>query len=182
MTVTFSQAEKSGVRASEALSHGMGKTLEEAVWPEISDNEVERVLQTFPQIGKLEAILWRSPRPFSAAARVRTRKGIFFVKRHHAQLRSPTDLREEHRLNSYLRSKGGAVVPVLASREEETVFRMDAGTTKYTGWERGLTFIRIDSPGHRFCMLATLVPRAGRWHKCIICYSIMMLQPDQRDF
>ncbi|MEE8663810.1 MAG: phosphotransferase [Acetobacter sp.] len=123
MTVTFSQAEEEGDAGSPGvLSHGMGKTLEEAVWPEIADDEVERVLQAFPQIGKLEAILWRSPRPFSAAARIRTRKGCFFVKRHHARLRSPTDLREEHRLNSYLRSKGGAVVPVLATREGETVF------------------------------------------------------------
>lgn len=122
MTVTFSQAEKSGIRASEVLSHGMGKTLEEAVWPRISDDEVEQLLQAVPQTGTLEAILWRSPRPFSAAARIRTRKGIFFVKRHHAQLRSSKDLREEHRLNGYLRSKDGAVVPVLASSDGETVF------------------------------------------------------------
>ncbi|GBQ69298.1 aminoglycoside phosphotransferase [Ameyamaea chiangmaiensis NBRC 103196] len=96
-------------------AHGLGKTLKRPDWPELTAEDASAVLARFPRAGNFQKIAWRSPRPFSAAARIDTDRGGVFIKRHHHRLRSVSDLGEEHRLMAYLRAQGQPVVPVLCT-------------------------------------------------------------------
>lgn len=97
------------------LVHGMGTELEAPAWPAITLAEAEAILARFPQAGQVLDLQWHSPRPFSAAALLRTEHGTFFLKRHHRSLRSPAALAEEHRFMAHLRAKGLSVPEVLAT-------------------------------------------------------------------
>ena len=100
--------------------HGMGVEPAEPDWPVLTGDEVGEVLRSYPEIdgdsqhnGLDASLLWLSPRPLSAAALVRTGSGSFFVKRHHATVRSAASLAEEHAFLGHLRSnaKHLTVVP-----------------------------------------------------------------------
>jgi Ser/Thr protein kinase RdoA (MazF antagonist) len=85
----------------------MGKEAAAPDWAPLTDAEVEAVL------GGPAEVLWRSPRPMSAAALVRASHGTVFVKRHHERVRSAGQLGDEHALAGYLRSAGLPVPAVL---------------------------------------------------------------------
>ncbi|MBN3855088.1 phosphotransferase [Paraburkholderia sp. Ac-20340] len=90
-------------------------------WPLITRDEVERLLAGYADLAPLAKIAWHSPRPFSAAVLAHTLDGrAWFVKRHHARLRSAAGLAEEHGFIAHLRSRGLPVADVLADRAGRT--------------------------------------------------------------
>ncbi|WP_404477846.1 phosphotransferase [Novosphingobium sp. BL-52-GroH] len=97
------------------LVHGMGTAMEAPTWPAITSAEAEAILSAFPAAGRLVALRWHSPRPFSAATLVETGEGEFFLKRHHRRLRSPAALAQEHAFMAHLRFAGLAVPDVMAA-------------------------------------------------------------------
>lgn len=99
------------------LVHGMGTTLEPPTWPAIAHADAAAALARFPTAGRLEALEWHSPRPFSAAARVRTSRGVFVLKRHHPDLRTPAGLAEEHAFLAHLAAAGAPVPKVMLTDE-----------------------------------------------------------------
>ena len=80
----------------------MGTELQAPTWPAITTDEAVATLAHFPTAGCLTALEWHSPRPFSAAALVRTTGGMFVLKRHHGRVRSPEGLAEEHGFIAHL--------------------------------------------------------------------------------
>ncbi|MBA6116764.1 aminoglycoside phosphotransferase family protein [Pseudomonas putida] len=110
------------------IAHGMGLQPVQADWPALSQADVEDVLQHFPRIGAVEPLHWHSPRPFSAAAQVRTQQGELFVKRHHRSVRQPAWLLEEHRFVQYLKQRGAPVVTPLLDRNDSSVVALGEWT------------------------------------------------------
>ena len=111
-----------------AKAHGLDGTLVEPDWPPLTLGEVRPVLDKFPDAGELIEILSASPRPFSAASVVRTRKQKLFIKRHARALRDAEGLREEHRFMQHLRANEVEVPRVLAARDGDTAVEMDQWT------------------------------------------------------
>ncbi|WP_183622625.1 phosphotransferase enzyme family protein [Novosphingobium sediminicola] len=97
------------------LVHGMGTELEAPVWPAITPEEAGAVLGRFAQAGRLIALHWHSPRPFSAATLVEAEGGRFIFKRHHRDLRSLDALMQEHGFIAHLRAAGVNVPEVMAA-------------------------------------------------------------------
>lgn len=95
----------------------MGTALEAPTWPAITHAEAEAILARFPAAGRPTALLWHSPRPFSAAALVETPEGAFLLKRHHQALRTPAALAEEHAFLAHLRAAGLAVPDIVAATD-----------------------------------------------------------------
>jgi Ser/Thr protein kinase RdoA (MazF antagonist) len=89
--------------------HGMGRDLVEPDWPPLTSGEVSTVLARFGRPGGAATIVWRSPRPMSAAALVGCDGGEVFVKRHHIRVRTAAQLSAEHALADHLRALGVAV-------------------------------------------------------------------------
>ncbi len=107
------------------LVHGLGTHSVEPDWPPLTVTEADAVLRRYPQAGGAagdSALIWRSPRPLSAAGLVETaRGGPVFVKRHHRSVRTVAGLREEHDFLAHLRGNGAPVVRVLADEAGRTV-------------------------------------------------------------
>ncbi|MCD0485334.1 phosphotransferase [Streptacidiphilus sp. ASG 303] len=101
---------------------GMGRAeLVAPDWPPLTGDETARLLDRVPGTGGLDAVLWRSPRPLSAGALVRTRDGRrLFVKRHHRSVRRAAALAEEHRFLAHLAARGAPVARVLPDRDGAT--------------------------------------------------------------
>ncbi|MEU5096770.1 phosphotransferase [Streptomyces sp. NPDC020996] len=93
---------------STVLSHGLGHEAVEPDWAPLTGPEVADVL------GGPARIVWRSPRPLSAAALVDAGRRLF-VKRHHVSVRSLEGLAEEHAFLRHLRSRGAPVVEVVSA-------------------------------------------------------------------
>jgi Ser/Thr protein kinase RdoA (MazF antagonist) len=102
------------------LVHGMGTAMETPTWPAIAADEAAAVIASFPAAGRLMALHWHSPRPFSAAALVHTTQGAFFLKRHHHSLRSIAGLAEEHAFIAHLASGGVSVPEILSTADGAT--------------------------------------------------------------
>jgi Ser/Thr protein kinase RdoA (MazF antagonist) len=107
------------------LVHGMGTTMETPTWPAITIDEAAAVIASFPAVGRLTALHWHSPRPFSAATLVHTTKGAFFLKRHHHSLRSIAGLAEEHAFIAHLASAGVSVPEILSAADGATAIARD---------------------------------------------------------
>ena len=71
------------------------------------------MLAKMPEVGEPVEILSASPRPFSAASVVGTKRGRAFVKRHARSVRDAEGLREEHRFMEHLGQNGIEVPRVL---------------------------------------------------------------------
>ncbi|MGA5704832.1 phosphotransferase enzyme family protein [Peterkaempfera bronchialis] len=101
---------------------GMGRAeLVAPDWPPLTEEETCWLLGRHPGTGGLDAVLWRSPRPLSAAALVRPRAGRhLFVKRHHRTVRDAAALAEEHRFMARLAARGAPVARVLRDRDGAT--------------------------------------------------------------
>ena len=99
------------------LVHGMGTELEAPAWPAITAAEADAALARFPAAGRVEGLLWHSPRPFSAAALVQTTGGAFVLKRHHRRVRTPAGLAEEHGFIAHLARAGLPVPELIASAD-----------------------------------------------------------------
>jgi Ser/Thr protein kinase RdoA (MazF antagonist) len=103
------------------LNHGLAADELPPDWPPLTHAEVASVLDRYPAQGAMQEIAWRSPRPLSAAALVRTSRHELFIKRHHVRVRRPGTLAEEHRFAAHLRSAGLPVPAVLADLDGRTV-------------------------------------------------------------
>lgn len=110
-------------------AHGMDGTLVEPDWPPLGHDEVRTLLSQFPECGEPTEILSISPRPFSAASVVATRRGRVFVKRHHRAVRDREGLLEEHRFLDHLHAQGAAVPKVFAAASGETA--IESGDWSY---------------------------------------------------
>lgn len=104
------------------LAHGLAGDELPPDWPPLAAAEVAPVLERIVGAGAFRGIPWRSPRPLSAAALVETTTGVVFVKRHHASVRSPATLAEEHAFAAHLRAGGVPMPAPYADSAGLTVF------------------------------------------------------------
>ena len=130
------------VMTSEYLVHGVAGEVAVADWPTLTLTEVESVLAGFPGLAGPAMLLWHSPRPFSAAARVATVAGEVFVKRHHVAVRTPRQLAEEHAFIAHLRQHGLPVPEVLADAQGATAIRRGDWTYEIHAPAAGLDLYR----------------------------------------
>lgn len=107
-------------QSSSAKAHGLDGGLVEPDWAPLTLAELRALFAEYPQLGAPVEIQFASPRPFSAAAVVRTVNGAVFVKRHARAVRDCAGLLEEHRFLAHLREHGGCVPRVLANAAGET--------------------------------------------------------------
>ena len=101
-------------------------------WAPIDASELASLASRLPAAPAALEAVWHSPRPFSAAARVRGMGGEVFVKRHDPRVRDADSLLEEHRFMAHLRGRGLAVPQVLPLRADDgsstTALAMDGWT------------------------------------------------------
>ncbi len=104
----------------------MGRELAGPDWAPLTDEELSGVLGRHPEpggLGRRPVVIWRSPRPMSAAALVRHGDATIFVKRHHLSVRNPVQLASEHALADHLRDRGQPVPAVLWQADGQSVLR-----------------------------------------------------------
>jgi len=99
-----------------------------ADWPAISDAELAWLRGHYPALEGACEVLWHSPRPFSAAALVECGAQRFFLKRHHASVRTAALLGEEHRFIAHLAAAGLPVVQVLHTHDGASALERDNWT------------------------------------------------------
>lgn len=114
---------------TQLKSHGLDGTLVAPDWAPLTLAELRALFAGFPQLGEPVEIAFASPRPFSAAAVVRTERGAAFVKRHARAVRDRAGLLEEHFFLDHLREHGAAVPRVLTNAAGETA--IEAGEWTY---------------------------------------------------
>lgn len=104
--------------------HVQGLNNDEVVadWPAISAAEIRWLGTRLAPLQGDCALLWHSPRPFSAAALVESAQGRFFIKRHHHSVRTSAVLAEEHRFIAHLAGHDVPVVHVIADEVGTTAF------------------------------------------------------------
>ncbi len=134
-----------GTKTPPHRVHGLADDAVAPDWPPLESGEVEALFDAFPALRGPAAITWRSPRPLSAAARVRTRAGEVFVKRHHVDVRNSATLAVEHAFMAHLRRNGMPVVEVLADAASATAIARGAWTYEVHALARGIDLYR-DSP------------------------------------
>jgi len=106
------------------LAHGMDAGLAEPDWPPLTLSEVVALAPRYAALDGPLRIIWHSPRPFSAAARVQTVRGEIFVKRHDSRVRDVAALTEEHHYIAHLVARGYGVPQVHQNREHATATAM----------------------------------------------------------
>ncbi|TAN05118.1 MAG: aminoglycoside phosphotransferase family protein [Rhodanobacteraceae bacterium] len=122
--------------------HGLAGTEVAPDWPALTRGEVEAVLAGYPALAGRATLLWHSPRPFSAAARVATRAGEVFVKRHPVSVRTPRALAEEHAFMAHLRARGIPVPLVLANAQGATAIQHRGWTYEVHALAAGVDLYR----------------------------------------
>jgi Ser/Thr protein kinase RdoA (MazF antagonist) len=137
------------------LVHGMGTALEAPTWPAITADQAGAILACFATAGRLTALDWHSPRPFSAAALLQTDAGAFVLKRHHQRVRTPAALAPEHRFMAHLRAAGLAVPEVVTAGDGRGAIARDGWTYELHRQAPGLDLYRdrpswtpFLTPGH----------------------------------
>lgn len=111
-----------------AKAHGIDGTWVEPDWPPLRPEEVRSVLANYPDLDGPFELLSVSPRPFSAASVVSTRRDRVFVKRHARAIRRAEGLHEEHRFMQHLRAREMAVPKVFATDSGDTAIESDGWT------------------------------------------------------
>ncbi|NNH75488.1 phosphotransferase [Nocardia uniformis] len=124
-------------------------------WPPLTSAEVADM------VGADATIEWRSPRPLSATARVRTGAGrSVIVKRLPHSLRTATALGEEHAFMDHLRAHDIPVPAVLDTREigdfTYEVQEVGIGTDRYQGTFSWSPYLSLDDAAAAGRMLARL--------------------------
>jgi Ser/Thr protein kinase RdoA (MazF antagonist) len=118
--------------ASPHLVHGMGIEPAEPDWPPLTLPELDALLAGYPEALGAREVRWRSPRPLSAAALVRTARNTdVFVKRHHASVRTRESLAEEHAFLRHLTANDAPVVHVLIDGHGQSVGTSEDGEWTY---------------------------------------------------
>ncbi len=103
----------------------MGRELAEPDWLPLTDDELRGILGRRDPggLGRHPVVIWRSPRPMSAAALVRHGDATVFVKRHHLSVRTPEQLAAEHAFADHLRARAQPVPAVLRLADGYSVLR-----------------------------------------------------------
>ncbi len=114
--------------SADHLVHGMGTEMEPPTWPAITAEDAVDALARFPAAGRMTALHWHSPRPFSAAALIHTTRGALLLKRHHRRLRSIEGLAEEHAFIAHLANVGVSVPEILATADGGSAVAIGAWT------------------------------------------------------
>jgi hypothetical protein len=106
-------------------AHSMGRELAEPDWLPLTDDELLGILgRSDPGgLGRQPVVIWRSPRPMSAAALVRHGDVTVFVKRHHVSVRTPEQLAVEHEFATHLRTRELPVPAVVRLADGRSVLR-----------------------------------------------------------
>jgi Ser/Thr protein kinase RdoA (MazF antagonist) len=101
-------------------------------WPALTLPELDALLAAYPEAAGAREIRWRSPRPLSAAALVRTTNHADgFVKRHHVSVRTRESLAEEHGFLRHLAANDAPVVQALVDQNGESVGVSEDGAWTY---------------------------------------------------
>lgn len=106
----------------EGLIHGMGVEWVVPQWPRITLADAQALLANFPEVGGAEALLWHSPRPFSAAAKVACTHRAVLIKRYDIRVRNLLDLQQEHGFAQALRDQGVPLPIFYADHQGHTAF------------------------------------------------------------
>jgi Ser/Thr protein kinase RdoA (MazF antagonist) len=109
---------------AEHRVHGLAADSAAPDWPALTQMEVERVLDGYPQLAAPHVVLWHSPRPLSAAAVVDSGGRKVFVKRHHRRVRTAATLSEEHRFIAHLRAHAAPVPDIFADAQGQTAIAL----------------------------------------------------------
>lgn len=127
---------------SSHLAHGLGTDPVDPDWPPLTDTEVTDI------VGPAR-VIWRSPRPLSAAAVVERSNRRLFVKRHHTSVRTTEGLAEEHAFLRHLRLRGAPVVEVLdAATRGEWTYEVHSAGTGTDLYRDALSWSPFRSPAH----------------------------------
>ncbi len=130
------------------LVHGMGLEPVTPDWSPIVAGELTEPLAQLDQVsprGRTASevrVLWRSPRPMSAAALVRVDETNLFVKRHHERVRTAARLEIEHRFGDHLRTHGVATPVSRRSPSGESVARVGPYLYEFFDVARGRDLYR----------------------------------------
>ncbi len=108
------------------LVHGLANDRVAPDWPPLTHAEArwvgEQWALPWADAGNVSpSVLWRSPRPLSAAGVVGVPGAAVFVKRHDLRVRHPDSLALEHRFARHLRSAGIEAPDVLATPDGRTM-------------------------------------------------------------
>jgi Ser/Thr protein kinase RdoA (MazF antagonist) len=114
------------VSGDRLLSHGLADDLVEPDWPPIELADVEPVLAAFNL--QAVAVIWRSPRPLSAAALVAAGDRTVFVKRQSDLVRDVGGLAEEHAFAAHLREHGLPIPAAFRTSRGGSIVRHDGWT------------------------------------------------------
>lgn len=109
-------------------AHGMGTEPAEPTWPSVTIEDIQNLLEFYPDVHEVKGILWHSPRPFSSAAIALIDDKKLFVKRHSSSIRDVAGLKEEHGILQHLAKQDVPVSTILSGINGETAFLM-AGWT-----------------------------------------------------
>lgn len=143
------------------LAHGWNDAPMAPDWPPLRMDEAAAVLARFPSLSPPLQLRWHSPRPFSAAARVVCAEGEIFLKRHHAHVRSPAQLAEEHAFIAHLRACGLPAPQVLADAEGRSAIALGEWTYEVHAPATGHDLYR-DAPSWTPPAAAAHARHAGR--------------------
>ena len=128
---------------SSHLVHGMGTEWVAPDWSPLAVEEADQLLRRFAPLGGARRVLWRSPRPLSAAGLIESARGErVFVKRHHVSVRSAAGLLEEHGFLKHLATRRAPVVTVLADDGGETAISVGPWTYEVHTVGRGRDLYR----------------------------------------
>ena len=152
----------------DGLVHGMVNDLVVPDWPAITAAEASEVLGHYvegPSRTNVATVLWRSPRPMSAAALVELDSQTYFLKRHDVRVRSRERLALEHAFVDHVRSRGLNTPAVLAARDGSTVHEREQ--VLYEVYERaaGVDHYRDVPSWHPFLSHAHAGAALARFHR-----------------
>ncbi len=157
----------------------------EKVWPDLTQEEVDSLLDLYTELNGPYKILHYSSRPLSAASLVETNDRVVLVKRHAGAVRSVESLNEEHDLIRHLRTHGLETPRVYRTESGQSavgrpesngnawtyeVFDRAAGEDRYRGRD---TWTPLDSLDDAYSAGVSL----GKLHKAAADYEAPTRQP-----
>ncbi|HEX7338845.1 MAG TPA: phosphotransferase [Rhodanobacteraceae bacterium] len=123
-------------------SHGLAGDEITPDWAPLTDAEVVAVLDHYALPSSTARVVWRSPRPLSAAAQVVAGSSKVFVKRHHESVRDATELATEHAFMAHLRMHGLPIPDVLTTTAGDSVVTRGQWSYEVHAIARGLDIHR----------------------------------------
>jgi Ser/Thr protein kinase RdoA (MazF antagonist) len=124
------------------MVHTMEAGLAAPDWPALCMREIDVLAEHAPILRSPREIVWRSPRPFCAAARIRAGGSEYFVKRHARAVRNAAAVEEEHRFMAHLRAAGFPVPAVHADALGRSAIAVGDWTFEVHGIAQGADLYR----------------------------------------